>query len=324
MTCPSFKAWHEADFSLVRPVLSFARRCTRLVRMDPIPASVPPQTVKGQVSSLIASSPGTNYRIETISPAQLLDPSRRDLLCNLNNLLNDAYFVHGNPREDGEAGLISAHLRIRSEDQLVHELGPEGYLAVCFDDSLPGTPTKRQSQPGAASKEPYAPGSYGKVVATASLKPFKGKTVDVFLRTQQELAKSQMTQNGTSDAQEHSPVTDDTPNTPLDERTKTWDWEVAACASVNDPRYRGQGLMVQCLDELVAKLVARRDSFKEARDPRGDLQVKLWSSSLDGSGNTEYWIRRGFVKEGEPDVAPKGVWTSTVEFKIQTLSKVVG
>ncbi|KAK5077440.1 hypothetical protein LTR24_009654 [Lithohypha guttulata] len=266
--------------------------------------------------------------IETISPADLLDPSRRDLLCDLNKILNDAYFVHGNPRENGEAGLISSHLRIRSQDQLVHELGPEGYLAICFDDSLPDTQAQRQSLDGPVLGGRYMPGKYGRIVATASLKPFKGKTVDVFRRAQQEPAVDHSTHNGVSDAPLNDPdlstMTNKTPNTPIDERTKTWNWEIAACASANGPRYRGQGLMVRCLDELVHKLVARRDAFKEAQDPRGNLQVKLWSSALDGSGNTEYWIRRGFIKEGEPDVAPKGVWTSTTEFKIQTLSKVVG
>lgn len=295
---------------------------------DPaVPAPVPSQKVDDQKSSPIASLPDTNYRIETISPAELLDPSRRDLLCDLNNLLNDAYFVHGNPRENGEAGLISSHLRIRSEDQLVHELGPEGCLAVCFDDSLPDTQAERRSLTETVLGEPYAPAKYGRIVATASLKPFKGKTVDVFRRAQQKQATDHTTQNGVSDAPSNDPdllTVTKTPNTPIDERTKTWNWEVAACASVNEPRYRGQGLMVRCLDELVDKLVARRDAFKEAQNPRGGLQVKLWSSSLDGSGNTEYWIRRGFIKEGKPDVAPKGVWTSTREFKIQTLSKVVG
>jgi len=264
-----------------------------------------------------------------ISPADLLNPARQDLLYKLNSLVNDAYFVHGHPREDGGTGPLYTEMRISAHDQLVHELGPHGLLAVCFDDNLPEMHMPRKSRSETLAGAPYVPGKYGNIVATASLKPFKGKTIDVFRRAQQQLAKNKPSNGDSSDMPpltkaEFLNAAGGDFSMEIDQHNKTWNWEVAACASVNDAKYRGQGLMIRCLNALVEELIARRNTIREAHNAGGELQVKLWSSSLDGSGNTEYWIRRGFVEEGPPDVAPKGVWTSTREFRIQTLSKIVG
>lgn len=297
------------------------------------PALVPSQTVDDSMPNSVTSTPSASYRIEMINPAELLNPSRQNLLHSLNDLINDAYLVHGHPRNNRETGSLYTEMRINGDDQLVHELGSKGLLAICFDDNLPDTHTKRQHRTHFGDPsltvfgEPYRPGKYGRIVATASLKPWKGKTVDVFRRAQQELAANGTAQNGASNVpmndMDLAKVANQIHDTKDAEHAKTWDWEVAACASVDDPRYRGQGLMIKCLDALVERLVDQRNAFRKLGDPQGDLQVKLWSSALESSGNTEYWMRRGFVKEGEADVAPKGLWSATREIKIQTLSKVV-
>jgi len=290
-----------------------------------VDALAPSQTTENPKSSQSTSAPSNDYRIEIISPPDLLNPSQQSLRSELNNLINDVYVVHGHPRSYGGNGTMYTELRINSDDQLVHELGPEGLLAICFDESLPEAPPQRQVQP--VFGEPYQPGKYGKVVATASLKPWKGKTVDLFRRAQLALVKESPALDVVSETPlsdlELSQVTNKIQVTDNEYQT-SWDWEVSLCASVNDPKYRGQGLMIRCLDALVAKLVAHRNTLVGTKDPRGGLQVKLWSTALDGSGNTEYWMKRGFVKEGELDVAPKGLWSATRVFKIQTLSMIVG
>lgn len=298
---------------------------TNLATAVGVPSVTPSQMASDSISSLERLAPNMRYTIEIIRPAELLDPLRKGLLDNLNYLINDAYVVHGHPRHNEERDSFYTSDRISSEDQLILELGPDGLLAICTDgtssNALPVSNSRR------VFGEPYHPGKYGKLVATASLKPWKGKIVDVFQQAQQVLDKHGTTQGAHSNLPlsdlELSKVTSEILGSGIDNRTGTWNWEVAACASVNDTRYRGQGLMIQCLDALVAKLVAQRSASREAGQPRGDVRIKLWSSALVGSGNIEYWTRRGFVKEGEADVAPKGLWTATRDFKIQTLSKVV-
>ena len=81
--------------------------------------------------------------------------------------------------------------------------------------------------------------------------------------------------------------------------------------------------MIKCVDDLVTALRGQQAVMREAGDPTGDLPIKLWSTSLEGTGNTEYWVRRGFVRVGEAEVAPAGTWESTRDITICTLSKTV-
>jgi hypothetical protein len=90
------------------------------------------------------------------------------------------------------------------------------------------------------------------------------------------------------------------------------DWEVALCAADPDPRYHHQGLVSKCLAALVQHLLTRADG----------RSVMLWISALLGVGSVEYWQRRGFVMQGEPDIAAVGTWDSVSPFSIATLKRV--
>lgn len=101
------------------------------------------------------------------------------------------------------------------------------------------------------------------------------------------------------------------------EATKTWgpnEWEVTTCALEPGSRHRGQGLMGQCIDALVRHL--------RAAVPGYDTFV-LWIQTMDKLGTTEYWERRGYVQQGEPDLAPVGTWGGTRPFHVVTLRKEV-
>ncbi|KAF1827698.1 uncharacterized protein K489DRAFT_428020 [Dissoconium aciculare CBS 342.82] len=90
------------------------------------------------------------------------------------------------------------------------------------------------------------------------------------------------------------------------------DWEVALCAADPDPRHHHRGLVSKCLAALVQHLRTRAE----------DGSMVLWISALLGVGSVEYWQRRGFVMQGEPDVAAVGTWDSVAPFSIATLKRV--
>ncbi|KAK5070576.1 hypothetical protein LTR64_000248 [Lithohypha guttulata] len=257
--------------------------------------------------------------IQVLQPHQLLDPANKTLLHNINDLINDAYSIHGHPELDGSYHYQALYKerRITCEDQLVHELGESGSIAVCTDNDLNEVPEMVHRIEKA---NVYYPSKYGQVVAVASLKPWGGKKTVLFAKARQ-LAREG---NGASSVNDIDLARLSQQELAQQEhKSGTWDWEVSACACVNYPRYRRQGLMVQSLDALLDKLTRRHNELKAAGDPRGSLQIKLWSSALVDSDNPQYWLRRGFVDEGEPDLAPAGLWSSVRDFEIQTLSKVL-
>lgn len=260
-------------------------------------------------------------QIEVVKPTDLLQPARKGLLANINNLLNDVYGKLGHPKRNGELPPNHAYvnLRIETEDQLVHELGEDGLMAICTDDRLPDEPS--QDLKNEEKFDGTQPGMYGKVVAVAGLKPWKGNLLKFYLRMQ-ELKESG--DNGSLGDLELAKLAKKHALSEKTEGAETWDWEVTTCGSIDSPVYRRQGLIIQCMDSLTKTIKERRDSLKAAGDPVGNLPVKLWSTTLEGSGNTEYWLRRGFVRVGDPDAAPVGLWSSLRSFEIQTLSKDIG
>lgn len=221
-------------------------------------------------------------------------------LSELNVLINEAYSGQDYSSYGGEA--LFSGLRIKSHDQLVHELGSAGIIALAFD-------ARHDEQTNKASDDAAKPKD--QLVAVGAIKPWKGKTVDLW-----EAQKAESVAKGVNDIMADPESTADEHSSKLLERM---DWEINACASRKDPRYRGQGLVTRCLDVLVRYLQeSRRQAFKESVP-----EISLWITALEGVGNVEYWQRRGFVRQGEPDDAPVGLWGAKRPFKIGTLRKTV-
>jgi ribosomal protein S18 acetylase RimI-like enzyme len=128
-----------------------------------------------------------------------------------------------------------------------------------------------------------ATGDTERVVAVACVKPWKGRVV---VDTTLEQTKR--------------------------EQPGRHDWEVALCAADPDPRYRGQGLVSRCVAAMIQRLQASTSG-----EP-----VVLWISALVNVGSAEYWERRGFIQQGEPDLAATGTWDSVAPFRIATLKRV--
>lgn len=259
-----------------------------------------------------------SFEIEVLQPKELLNSPREAQLRQINNLINDAYTVHGHPDNDGvyHYGRMYTEQRITCLDQIVQELGEHGSIAICADHELPETAKPNTSEQYSPS---YYQGKYGQVVAVASVKPWAGKKTELFKKAR-ELSK-QGDSSSINDIDFAALAKQSLAQ--QQQGSKFWDWEVAACASVNDTKYRGQGLMLQCLDKLIENLRIQQAELRARGDPRGAMKIKLWSSALIGSNNPAYWRKRGFVDEGPPDVAPKGLWSSLKDFQIQTLSKVL-
>lgn len=213
-------------------------------------------------------------------PSALLEDSNHELLSKINHLLNTTYHQPDLSGHNSKPLTFSKD-RIQTRDQLVHELGPQGLICVAVDTSI--------IQSGGASD----------IVACASLKPYKGSPVSQWRRRTME--------NGRPDV-------DARPDHGLTRPGSGGSWEVATCASRDDPRYRGVGLVSRCVDVIVAELLRSR---------AGQQPVKLYVSALHESGRPEYWERRGFLRQGEPEHAPAGVWGSNESFRIATLTKVV-
>lgn len=264
----------------------------------------------------------TNLKIEILSASELLDPARKDLLRSLCRLINDAFSAHGHPKDNGDQlpGALFVRKRLILDEELPEGLGPEALLAFCTDDTLQDSNSNGNSSQIGATRS-------SSVVATASLQPWKGKAVDI-ARSAQEALDAQLEKSQDiklADVTEHEvtqlghSLAKDT----VSELSDSWNWEVKLCASSEDLQYRGRGLITRCLDELVARLRSRQITMRSLGDPKGDLPIKLWSTSLEGTGNTEYWLRRGFKRAGEADLAPQGTWTSTRDISISTLWKMV-
>lgn len=271
----------------------------------------------------------TNLKIKVFLASDLLDSSQKATLRSLCRLINNSFAPHGHPNDNGDMPPQALFLRKRiiNDEDLPNEMGPEALTAICTDETLQedtdidgGIQLNGQHQRA------------GRIVATASLKLWKGKVIDlarsmqntVNNQAQRDSAQSGLPEPSDQALSSAEQVLAKPSNTP-----QTWDWEVKVCASTNDPRYRGRGLITHCVDALVAELrrqqAAMRDakSKSESADSRAHLPIKLWSTSLEGTGSTEYWIRRGFVKVGEAEVAPTGTWMSTRDIAICTLTKMV-
>jgi len=260
-----------------------------------------------------------NFKIEIIPGPALLDPARRSLLHNLNDLLNDAYATSkaATTVPNNTSQSLFSKSRIRTEDQLVQELGTTGLIAICTDTSLPEFARDTQ-QWSINLTRGYSPGKYGNVVATAALAPWKGGVVENFLRA---LAVTKQQQGEATDivavADVHAKVFGDSSKS----SEATSDWEVKTCASCDDPVYRGKGLITHCIDALIKRFLAELRKSDDGRSHVSATPIKLWLSTREGY-NSQYWTRRGFVTE-RVDVAPIGVWGSIEEFKIVTLTKTI-
>lgn len=263
-------------------------------------------------------TPSMKLSIEVIPSKDLLEPSRRKTLRTLSRLINDTFALHGHPKDNGEVdpGALFTRKRLIHDEELVEGMHPTALTAIVIDETLQDTDTTNGQSPT---------GMYGNIVATGSVMPFKAKLMDLE-RAAREALKTQTT------VVEFPPkVTEEqllAASQTLKNDTAThlaghWNWEIKLCSSSDDPRYRGKGLMIRCVDALVAQLKSQQAVMRKNGDPTGNLPIKLWSTSLEGTGNTEYWIRRGFEMVGEAEVAPAGTWTSTREISISTLSKVV-
>lgn len=210
-------------------------------------------------------------------PSEELD----SCLPRLFDLINDAYASQDRSFY-GTEDLFGSQ-RLRTPHQLVQELGKHGLVAVIFNES-----DQRENTGMTDAKD---------ILAVACLKPWKGKTIDVW-----KVQKEKGMLAGIKDV-----VADDSDAVPRD-------WEVATCASRNDARYRKQGLISRCLAALIEHLKARRDADRTQ-------PLSLWVTALEGVGNVEYWQRRGFERQGEPDVASADLWGASRSFKIGTLKR---
>ncbi|KAJ9656389.1 hypothetical protein H2198_004967 [Neophaeococcomyces mojaviensis] len=259
---------------------------------------------------------GPNLKIEIIPTTELFNPLRKSLLHNLNDLLNDAYIptdLAAIATTDEISQPVFSRSRIQHEDQLAQELGTDGLIAVCTDTDLSDVARDTTSWQVDLTQT-YRVSKYGNLVATASVTPWKGREVERFLQTLKEAKQHEGTHVNDPEV---TVVKENIIVKANGEENATWNWEVKTCASCNDPKYRGKGLMVHCVDALVKELLSRQHELGKSS------RLKLWITAVDGSANPGYWMRRGFKKEGEADVAPKGLWGSNREFSIQTLSKII-
>lgn len=296
----------------------------------------PPPT---QSTSPIPHQLNPTLKIRIVQTTTLLSPANKTLLRTLSRLINDSFSYHGHPNDAGEnkPGALFTRKRLVTDEEFPERLGPQALTAICIDESL-------HTEDG---NDPSRTGKYGDIVATGSICPFRGRTVDLERSAREALAAQQasevITTNGTNGItnneisktqfSEASTSLANATSRQLDLSTHS-NWEIKLCSSLESPKYRGKGLMISCVDALVARLREQQqqqrqqatapDSDGEHDRPLANLPIKLWITSLEGTGNTEYWLRRGFEMVGEVDVAPEGTWTSTREIRISTLSKVVG
>lgn len=265
----------------------------------------------------------TKLKVEVLPTAELLELSRKRTLRTLSRLVNDTFAAHGHPNDNGDTvpGALFTKKRLVYDEEFGERMGPRALTAICTDETLLD---ETDVEAGTAVNHARV-GKYGKIVATGSVCPWKGRTVDL-VRSVREAMNAQAKSNAKiPDVPEHQLAKvgqvlakDAAPQLP-----DSWNWEIKICSSSDDPRYRGRGLMIKCVDALLAELKSQQATMRASGDSAGDLPIKLWITSLDGTGNTEYWLRRGFTRVGEAEVAPPGTWTSTREISLSTLCKVV-
>lgn len=277
------------------------------------------------VTALPKNAAPLNLKIEVTPTSALLDSSRKKTLRKLCSLINDTFAAHGHPRDNGETtpGALFSCKRLTHDEELAEKMGPEALTAICTDENLQDGDADNGHTINHHQQEQT--GRYGKIVATASLKLWKGKTVDIARSVEDAMNAQRDTSAKLAELtnKDLAQAKQTLAKTSADELLDSWNWEVKLCSSSDDPRYRGRGLMVKCVDALVAELKAQQAAMRRAGDPTGNLPIKLWSTSLEGTGNTEYWMRRGFVRVGEAEVAPAGTWMSTRDITLSTLCKVV-
>lgn len=201
-------------------------------------------------------------------------------------LINHAY--HSQDRSYYGSEDLFTSQRLLTHEQLIQELGKHGLVAVA-----------RVVQDHDSSNDEVMG---NRVFAVACLKPWKGKTVDLWEK-----------QNANRGIHRTKDVLADDAH-PIRE-----DWEVACCASINDPTYRKRGLITQCLAALVEYL---HKTLQSVYIENGK-QISLWVTALEGVGTVEYWQRRGFEMQGGPDLAPVGLWGASRSFRIATLKKTI-
>ncbi|KAK5941189.1 hypothetical protein PMZ80_006466 [Knufia obscura] len=266
------------------------------------------------------------------------DPGLSAHTPEINALINNAY--KSQDRSSYGAQPFLPGRRIHSRDQLASELGGEGMVAVAFAANDDADVNIRIGKGGEVFQVPETevdvePKSAdirrSHPVAIACIKPWKGRAIDLWRAAQTNPSGSDFDNRAVEEVAV-STSRSDTDSSPkklsLDEHIKpatgittiTQDWEVCICASINDPRYRGQGLVTQCIDVLMQELLKRIHGTATAAGP---TTISLWATALEGVGNVEYWTRRGFVRQGVAEDAPVGLWGAIRPFRVGTLRKVV-
>lgn len=181
------------------------------------------------------------------------------------------------------------------------------------------------------------------LIAVASIKKWKGTVMSKHYRT---LRSSSLP--FPSGSQYPTPSPDPSSKRPYDPEPERYhEWEIATCAIVNDIKYRRMGLITRLNDILVSELRRRLNqtqapqkdtpistSFENGRTTSNGKKIendemerrnpiRLWVSALGGSYNVEYWQKRGYIVQGEPETAPPGVWGNAKDIQIWTMNKVL-
>lgn len=298
-------------------------------------------------------------------------------------IINDAYIgTHLKLEKDlgVEPHSIFPGLRFDDERQLIRELPDESRLAIMFDEvqeqveeeigcntadeDTSKVPPFSKTQNGtnadavqhsngkhhesatysaghaasSSSEQRKKNAKTKKVVAVASIKPWKCPVM------RKHYLSLQSSGSSLPEGPQYPPssMLDDTSRDA--DPSQYRDWEIATCASVNDARYRGMGIVSKLtgllIDELRTKVeeagagtevaaqtsaaTASGNSEKNQKEHENTLPIRLWTSALGGSYNVQYWQKRGFTIQGDgPDTAPPGVWGNARDIQIWTLNKVL-
>lgn len=315
-----------------------------------------------------------------LSPSDL--SSQPALLSQLRDIINEAYKgTHLKLEKDlgVDPNSIFPGFRLDDEYQLVRELPENSRLAIMFDeeeeageilnqeesrDSLDNSSAshhyhdKLANTPKADGERNIENGTSAvlgkqaenkKVVAVASIKKWQGPVMYKHYR-------SLISSNESFPVGPQYPpknMIDDTTRLPdKSQNPYYWDWEIATCASVEDKKYRGMGLVSRLTGMLIDELKEKRMAYlkshtsaikssievpeKQESDimhsqtdntsetPATSPKIRLWVSALGGSYNVLYWQKRGFTIQGDgPDTAPPGVWDNAIDVQIWTLNKVL-
>jgi ribosomal protein S18 acetylase RimI-like enzyme len=173
--------------------------------------------------------------------------------------------------------------RLKSNRQLVEELGERGFTVVAFDSSLPVGEEERESA--------------GKLVGTASVKNW----IDDGLWVPATAPDSQV-RDGVS-----APC--------------PGDLEVTVVAVRHGIEYRKRGIAERLVRECESEIVRRLKQQDEAHYQSGSSHVKVMLKVVKEI-NGLYWSKKGFVVVGQR-FCPTGTWDSTRDFTLWAMTRDV-